>query len=113
MELVIKVQNKSGKVYDYQSFDDKEMFLSSVSKTYQRKERFNKLGNPDIVLDIFAKGCTIKSENFDILGRALRHYDEVYLCNEIYEALEELPADIVLLSIGEIKTPTDISGYEI
>lgn len=112
MELVIKVQDKSGHIYDYQSFDDKEMFLTSVSKTYQRRERFNNLGNPDKVLDIFAKGCTIKSQDFDILARALRHYDEVYLCNEIYDAMEELPSDIVFLSIGEIKTPTDISGYE-
>lgn len=113
MELIIKVQNNSGKVFEYQSFDDKEMFLSSVAKTYQRKEKFNCLGNPDKVLDIFAKGCTIKKENINILRRALRHYDEVYLCNEIYDALEELPTDIVLLSIGEIENPTDISCYEI
>lgn len=100
MDLELKVQDKSGKVYVYQTFEDKEFFIEAVQKTYERRVRFGSLGDNDKIVSAFSKGATFKQADFDDLLRALRHYDEVYLCNELYEAIEGMGQDIVLLSVG-------------
>ncbi len=113
MDVNLTVQDKSGKTYVYQTFDNMEFFKSAVEKTYERRNHFGKLSDSDRVVSIFSKGATVKKEDFAVLKRALRHYDEVYLCNEIFEAIEEMPKDVVYLSLGNIENSVDLSFFNI
>lgn len=113
MNVELTVQDKSGKIYVYQTFEDKEFFIDAVEKTYARRVRFGTLSDKDKIISLFSKGATIQQADFDNLARALRHYDEVYLCNELCEAIEEIPSEIVLLTMGNIEKPVDLSCYEI
>ena len=113
MDVVLSVQDKSKKISVYQTFDDKEAFLSYVEKTYALREKDGKIEDYDKIVTLFAKGGTIKKSDFAILKRALRHYDEVYLCNELYDALEEIPSDIELLSLEKISAPLDLGCFKV
>lgn len=113
MNVELTVQDKSGKVYVYQTFENKELFVGAVADAYDLHAQFGKIADKDEVVSLFSKGATIKKADFNILRRSLRHYDEVYLCNEFCDILEEIPNDIILLTVGKIGKAVDLSGYKI
>lgn len=113
MDVVLTVQDKSKKIFVYQTFDDKEFFIKAVETAYARRDEEGRIGDHDKIVALFAKGGTIKKADFALLRRALRHYDEVYLCNELHSALEELPSNVELLTLEKIDTPLDLGCYKV
>lgn len=112
MNLVLKILDNNDKIQNLVSFDNKELFLSASAKKYQAKLFNNQLDNADKIIKILAEGATISKKDFPVLLRALRHYDEVYLCNELHEVIEELSCKA--LTIGDtISAPVDINKYHI
>lgn len=110
MDLVAKT--KSGSKTQETIFEDKEFFLSAVSKAYDRRLARNHVEDADKIVKLFAFGATIAKKDLGKLKRALRRYDEVYLCNELFDLLEECECDYITLG-EDFGVPTDLSGYNV
>lgn len=113
MDVVLTVQDKSNKIFVYESFEDNEFFLSAIENAYRNREEDGRIADHDKVVSLFANGGTIKKADFPLLIRSLRHYDEVYLCNELHDALEEIPSNVELLSLEKIGSPLDLSHFKV
>ena len=110
MDLVVKTK-KNGSVEEAR-FDDKEFFISAVEKAYKRREDRNHVEDADRIVKAFASGITVKRKDFGILKRALRRYDEVYLCNELFDLIEESDAEYITVG-DEFLTPFDFSEMSV
>lgn len=113
MDLCLRAQDKGGKIFVYKTFQDKEFFIEAVEKTYARRIRLQTLADKDKIVSLFSKGATIQRKDFGILMRALRNLDEVYLCNELCVAIEELDSNIDFISLENIDNPIDLTNYEV
>lgn len=110
MDLVVKAKN--GTHVEETAFDDKEFFLSAVSKAYDRRLLRDHVEDADKIVKLFAFGATIAKKDFGKLKRALRRYDEVYLCNELFDLLEESECDYITLG-EDFGVPIDLSEYNV
>lgn len=109
--LTIKEKLANGTVIETE-LGDKANFEKYVLETYSRRKTANKLEDYDEIVRLLANGCTIKRANYSILKRSLRHYDEVYLCNEIFDILEESESVEITLA-DNFETPTDLSKFKV
>ncbi|MBE7078569.1 MAG: hypothetical protein E7380_01765 [Clostridiales bacterium] len=78
----------------YASFKDSSDFASQVRAATDLQKRAGKtqqIKNAAIVLNAFVLDGNYYDERFGkLVKRALRNFDEVGLCNDIFDALEEL-----------------------
>ncbi len=98
MLLVLKIKHSDGSVEEVTLGND-DLFQKYVAEAVARRVLKNHTTDADAVLTHFAMGESVEKKDFRILKRALRHFDEVYLCNEILELLEE--TDGVMVTVGE------------
>lgn len=109
--LTIKEKLANGSIVETE-LGDKANFEKYVLEAYSRRKTVNKLADHDEIVKLLANGCTIKKADYSILKRSLRHYDEVYLCNEIFDILEESESVEITLA-DKFEFPTDLSKFKV
>jgi hypothetical protein len=82
--------------YIYAALNCRSDFKEDIENHFNLKYNIlHKAENaPDKVLKIItADDCIIKRENFSLVMRMLRNFDEVGICNEIHDIFEEIIND--------------------
>ncbi len=83
----------SGNIDEYAVFDD-DGYSEQILKKIEKRRLENKCDNVDYIMEeVFAKKQGVAKKNFKTALRALRHFDEVGLSNDIYDVLEEIADD--------------------
>lgn len=109
--LILKEKLSNGKIVETE-LGDKTDFEKYVSEAYSLRKNAGRLADYDEIVKLLANGCTVKKTDYAILKRSLRHYDEVYLCNEIFDLLEETESVEITLA-DKFVIPTDLSKFEV
>jgi len=68
--------------------DGKQAFFEQLNAHVFRKVASSHAGNAEKVLLTLLKNAIVDAQSARVLMRALRHADEVGLCNDIYDAVE-------------------------
>ena len=115
MDLNVYARYASVGVKVIGTFPNKEDFEKYVREAVEGRSQNEEYANSCKVITIFAEGRSIARSQVKILKRALRHFDEVYLCNELFELLEELDSDVDCISLSPACSAvcTDLSNYRI
>lgn len=114
MDLNLYCQRVNGAIEVLATYENKEDFLKYLKEAVDRNAKFGSFEDADRVVILFAEGAWVGKKQVKILKRALRHFDEVYLCNEIFDALEEIDESVKAVSLSNIVAPiTDLSEYNI
>ncbi len=83
-----------GEWAQFASFDDFSDYASQVVKSAENKKRtaaMDSVRNAAIVMEDFVLGKKSYDKQYGkLVKRALRHFDEVGLSNDIFDSLEEL-----------------------
>lgn len=109
--LILKEKLSNGKIVETE-LGDKADFEKYVDQAYSLRKNAGRLADYDEIVKLLANGCTVKKSDYAILKRSLRHYDEVYLCNEIFDLLEETRSVEITLA-DKFDFPTDLSKFEV
>ncbi|MBQ8308866.1 MAG: hypothetical protein IJX96_03430 [Clostridia bacterium] len=109
----ILYQKKDGVWSEYAQFKDRRDYATRVAKvTDGRTDAPAKVLRTFVLGGVYIEGIG----NIDLVKRALRHFDEVGLSNDIFESLEEMScAQAVAFTKTGLETlvKADFSGLEI
>lgn len=109
--LTLKEKLLNGKIIETE-LGDKSDFEKYVNEAYYLRKNDGRLANYDEIVKLLANGCTVKKSDYPILKRSLRHYDEVYLCNEIFDIIDESESVEITLA-DSFTSPTDLSKFKV
>lgn len=114
MDLIVYCRKEDGEALALASFKGKEDFEKYLGEALARRSSFGASNGADKIVALFSQGASVATRQVRALKRALRQFDEVYLCNEIVEALDEVEDDTVSVSLSESPTAiVDISVYDV
>ena len=100
MDLVLYARMPSNEVLEIARYDGLENFQECLKEAIDRKATFGSSEDVDKVVDLFSKGASVSRKQIRTLKAAFRNFDEVYLCNEIVEALGEVPREAICMSLS-------------
>ena len=115
MELVLYARMPSGDVIDVAKYDGAEKFQKYSKEAIALNASFNATTDVDKVMTLFAGGASVSRKQIRKLRSVFRNFDEVYLCNEIADALGEVPRDAICVSLSsECSTDcVDLDNYDV
>ena len=99
MDLKLYARFRDG-IKEVASFPNKELFEKYLSEAVERHRAFGNFEDRDKVMALFMNGISITASEKWIMMCALRNFDEVYLCNELYDALDTLAEDALAFSLS-------------
>ncbi len=92
MEYKIYASSR-GEICEYASFED-DGYAEQILAKIEKRRLDGRCDNADVVMErVFAKKQGILKKDFKTAMRALRHFDEVGLSNDVYSVLEEINDD--------------------
>jgi hypothetical protein len=76
------------------TFADKEAYTAAINRYFGMKKAEGKsLDDCDTVLALFTEACVVERKRFGLVKRALRHYDEIGISNDLVEAIDQAKRD--------------------
>lgn len=85
--------SSSGEICEYASFEN-DGYVEQILAKIEKRRLDGRCDNADVVMErVFAKKQGILKKDFKTAMRALRHFDEVGLSNDVYSVLEEINDD--------------------
>jgi|GEM_PF-4239585 len=114
MDLKVYIR-RGDTVSELASFEDKELFVSAFKEINSLRVNDGISDDADKVIFKFIDGVSFAKSDIKLLKRALRRFDEVYLCNELFDLIDGIEGDYFCISLNEqcSKNCFDFSAYKI